>query len=337
MLPPIGLPGDVGLNRIEILGMIPLGKEVHMFTGEMTTASAVPEKGRDVDRVPTGKTQPGRRTDRAPVPEPVPAPAFDYRALSPFRGADWRWVAAAEDHASGVRPGKQTDPVVRRLVVQLRWARRRGKAAADKRWPVLAAAWNIHSGGGVVSDELKARLLAGQAFNAIAQVTGVPATVVAEYEAVFFHVAHVLRATWWLLDKVVRIRPGQPVTEGQTWQYLALAGGIGMVDLMTGDFLGRTGQDPESNKMAAKGRYLVRMEATNSHDIPEARAIFEEGCRLFSNVQGNPNGTREEQFLALYLDAMRMDLGLPSEKQSTTEPQLDSRSRTTTCKENSHA
>jgi hypothetical protein len=236
---------------------------------------------------------------------------IDAGLFSPFCTPDWRWISAQESDAQRRRRSKWDDAKVSDAIRYLRVLRSEGASVATNQWPALFAAHLIYRSSGMERDELEARLLSGEPFDAISVKTGIAIQTIVAYEAIFFQVVDALNATDWIVNSVIKITPGKPVTEGQTWKYLAWAGGPMILDLMIDDFLGRPDPGfPERRDLAAKGRYIVREFATGLQLDSASAAIIEEGCKLFPHLGRGHRGNKQDQILAAELQFLRSAVGL---------------------------
>jgi hypothetical protein len=235
----------------------------------------------------------------------------DGRSVSPFRQPAWRWLAAQQMHALGRRARRWEDFGVVDAYRYLGVADRNGIAAAQLQWPALAKALSIYRAAGVMRDELEARLIAVEPYEVIVAKSGVPMETISAFERFFFNVEGSANAGDWLLTEAVRIIPGQPVTEGQIWKYLGMAGGPVLVDLMVDDFLCRPCNNPaERSQLAVKGRYVVREFATGLQLDAAAAAIVEEGCQLFPHLFNGKAANSADQRILIHLEFLRLALGL---------------------------
>ncbi|HET6250891.1 MAG TPA: hypothetical protein VFE47_24595 [Tepidisphaeraceae bacterium] len=135
------------------------------------------------------------------------APSFN-RRYDPFRRADWRWQRARALITAGSRPDRYDDPQTRAIYGNLKLiapTATSGQSSVQS-WPELEAAHRLRVSGGVLTDEIEARLLAGENFDSIAGRTGVASAVVRAYEAVFFNVADALSSRDWLLFTALRVQ-----------------------------------------------------------------------------------------------------------------------------------
>lgn len=247
-------------------------------------------------------------------------PAFDYRRFDPFRMPDWRWTLAQQLHADHSRARRWEDPGIINAARFLKVLNGKGETAARRQWPDLFAAHGIYRGGGVLKDELDARLLV-EPIGVISRKMGIEACTVAAFENCFFNVADGLDAFDWLMGQVVCLRPDVPVSEAQNWKYLALAGGPFLLDLMIGDFLGRAWPQVENRSgWAEKGRYIVREFAAGWSST--AAAVIDEGCRRFPHL-GRGGESRESRMVAFHLQNLRSFLELEPPPETAAVQQDD--------------
>ena len=228
--------------------------------------------------------------------------AREYRHLDPFRGPDWRFEIARQHHQQKTRPREWEDPLIPELV---RFLRHLDKGNTDQVSADLLRAHAIYKAGGPVRDEVEARVLAGESLEAISCKTFVPIPVIAAFEPAFFHVRHCLNAIDGILLRVIRLRPDKPVTVGQVWKYLAMAGGPHVLDVMVDHFHNRPTDDPALRAdLAAKGWWSVRDAAIGWSSLPAVAASINEGARLFAHLfRGS---SPEAKRLKLHLDLTRI-------------------------------
>jgi hypothetical protein len=187
----------------------------------------------------------------------------DYRRCSPWRRPDWRWQAAEAHVAANHYPRQWEDAAIGQAIkfqrVLQRMRAKDTRAALELRSSPLFSAHAIYISGGVIRDELEARLLC-QSVPAIADKMRVSPTVVQTYGQIFFHVADALGAVGWLSSQVIGVGEWshrQP-TERDIWKYLAIAAGPIVLDLMIADHLHRPDPAmPNRALLAAQGRHSV--------------------------------------------------------------------------------
>lgn len=161
-----------------------------------------------------------------------------FQEHNPVRPVDWRWQRATALAVPGRRCSPKQDDVATRLTVRfVRWRQglrsgRRNEATAGFSLADLAAAYDLHEGGGERSAELQARVLAGQPAAEIALRMGIAATTVAAYEAVFFAVRERLHAETHILLAAIgaeRLVSGR-YDRGQQLKLLGFFGGPRVLD-----------------------------------------------------------------------------------------------------------
>lgn len=121
----------------------------------------------------------------------------------------WRWHLAGELLQAGKKPGRRMDHRGVSAVFQFRQAL---EAAVDEddhlalhlRFPDLYSAWSLFDDELMrpSRSELEARLLTDEPYHRVAQKLAVPESVVAAYEASFFHVKDRLQATSYITHVV---------------------------------------------------------------------------------------------------------------------------------------
>ena len=225
-----------------------------------------------------------------------------FHRLSPWRTPAWRWLLAESLHRQRRKPAALEDPALAAALVYRRALDRATtdakRQAIDADFPHLAGARAIHLAGGRVRNEIEARLLAGEDFDRIAAKTGVPSGVVREYESVFFNVTDSPAAMQWLMGGVLQIHtwsPGKP-TMSQTWQWVALAAGSYLLDLLIAEDLGRAEpQVVDRQRIAERVRFCVR-DAITPMTTSDSFKILKEGAELFgwaSKTHGDSAFTRD--------------------------------------------
>ena len=254
---------------------------------------------------------------------PMPKTSRDILAMSPFRGPAAGWERASQLHAEGRRGARQDDPLVREATRYLEALSRAGDdaeagEAVRRRYPSISGAHAVCAGGGAVRDEIEARLLAGQTTPEISCLVGVDDGVIDAFHGLFFNVRDALAsgAHDWVMLFAVGIGRYRRPSEGDCWRYWAVGGGVVIVDLLVGDYLGR--DDPkaaERNLLARKARLLALEFAESVRPDPDiAREVLEVGSRLFPQ----PGAGEGSALLALQLDFLRQHYGLKPLRPSVT-------------------
>jgi hypothetical protein len=231
------------------------------------------------------------------------------RRLMAGNGVDWRWRRAGALLADGRRPDGLDDAATV-AAWRFRWlARADGTAAADLRYPAVAAAVALRDADGPPRWAVDARLLAGAAPGAAAGgLPGPGPDALRAYADTFFAVAGRLRATDWLLVHAVRAGPGWPaggLTEAAVWRYAAVAAGPVAVDLLVGDHLGLPDADPAARRATADGlRDFARLASGGPPDPALVRRVLR-GLRARLEARRRAAGPKSER-RALKLQAARL-------------------------------
>jgi hypothetical protein len=243
-------------------------------------------------------------------------PAGDFRRYDPFLTPAWRWKIALEHARLNRRPRRWEDAAIKEALRYLRECQRAQTARqllkVKDRWPDLTKAHDIFVAGGVVRDELEARLIAGETFEVIATKSSTSAGVVAAFERFFFNVADALGAVDWMLCVVIGVYPGlnRKPKERECWCYMALAGGPVFVDILIDDHLGRRNPKfPNLHELAEKGRFAVRDYVTDWHSKKSGAATFKAGLKLL----GPHWGISDEMWSPMHkvmIQLIRMRYGL---------------------------
>ena len=164
-----------------------------------------------------------------------------YHPRDPLRPLNWRWLDACQ----GVPPKKflkLCDPLVAELA---RWIQQHGRDPEAWNEPGgrlagLRDAALLEAAGGVVRDELQARLLSGVDHEAIACRMGMTPAAIQSYIAIFYDFGSP-QAIDSILTRAVRIGEWayrQPTTP-EIWKYLALSGGPHVLELVLAEYSGR--------------------------------------------------------------------------------------------------
>ncbi len=265
-------------------------------------------------------------------------PVAHFSCFDPFRSPDWRWRRAEEIVRRGHRPTQHDDPWVKQAVVYQRTLAATIANASRKRpacpMPDFAAAHKLHLDRGVQTDEIMARLLAGERFDSISGRVNIPASVISTYDALFYNVFDaVQRGCWhWLLCHALGFPPEKACipTEGQIWRYLAFVGGPPIVDLVIADFMDRSEPKfPDRHELAEKGRFLAREFFADRSTPGAATALLEEACLRFRDTL--TRGFVTDPMLRIQLNFLRQVAGLKPiagdeapAGQSTTRDRKDS-------------
>ena len=246
-------------------------------------------------------------------------PTSDIRSFSPMRTPDWRWQAAVEHVDGHTHPRKWEDSGIaqaQQFILALSEANNDAKCAVIRQsWPELYAAYEIYTGPAVRRQELDARLLC-EPLEAIAVRMNIPATVIATYAETFFDVLGSLNSRDWLLSQAVRVDDFSfPPTESECWRFVALVGGVPVLDLMVADHLGRAQPEyPDRHELAETVRFLVRDFAAH---IQTGRAadpeIIEEHRRRYSE-RARRRGKKIDPKIAFDLKLLLVAAGMPSDR-----------------------
>jgi hypothetical protein len=146
-----------------------------------------------------------------------------------YRNLDWRWVKA-QYVLHGRHP--QTDPFVddgvRTLLDHLRAAdglgRKKACVAPVVDRDAIEAAVCLRDEGGLLKDEVEARILARQSDAEVADACGLDRATVTAYEMAFFCVRDRLAARDWITAQAIGLE-FPPADVGRVWKYFAYYGG----------------------------------------------------------------------------------------------------------------
>ena len=184
----------------------------------------------------------GDQTDRRGRPM-RPLGLVDFCARNPRRPTNWRWQRAGRLLALGLRWSRRRDDAQVRRAKQFQTALRRCQCEADRRslerkMPDVAEAVAIHEGEPTTRWAVEARLLAGEAIEAIAGKTAVTRRAVATFEALFFNVSDRRENGGYIIHIAVGLysTPREP-DPGLTWKLFGVLGGPVVLDaLIDGDY-----------------------------------------------------------------------------------------------------
>jgi len=147
------------------------------------------------------------------------------------RRPEWRWLRAGYRLAVlHKRDSRFDDCWVDEARLALRGSSKTGSSAA-----AVQAAHKLWTGDPVVRGELEAFLLTDLQFDEIAKRCGLPLATVEAYEAVFFAVRSMLRATDKLFAKIIEYRPWSGFTgpmPASAWKLAAFTGGPLILELV---------------------------------------------------------------------------------------------------------
>src|SRR5665213_2264909 len=125
--------------------------------------------------------------------------ARDFQRMSPFRKPDSMWTRTMILFQNRKRPECWEDPTLKLAFDYIRAMDAADsdakRANVERRIPDVAAALGLQVEAGPTRDELEARLLAGESFDAIAGKIHLPMRVIEVYEKLFYNVSESLRAT----------------------------------------------------------------------------------------------------------------------------------------------
>ncbi len=248
----------------------------------------------------------------------MPSKLTDYRRGDPTRTPDWRCRAAQTHLERGSRPRRWEDEGIIELV---KFALALEGAAApaqrltvQRRSPALALAHEIYHRGGVVRDEIEARLLAGESADAIGEKTGIAAVAISAFEHYFFEVIECLHAHDLIMFQAVGIGPWRGVmpTEAQAWKWIAVAVGPWPLDLMIADYLGRLEPVVSDRAWIAKKLRFAAKDHALGYSAEAIKTLMPEWCELFAEeiraAKSRPDGAT----LGLHIDFLRMVAGMGS-------------------------
>lgn len=147
------------------------------------------------------------------------------------RFPDWRWRLAKQIARHEIRRTID-DPLVMETVEFLREAGAGSGTSADRGGRrTIAAAKELSVGSDLQRAEINARIIAAQNDKEISRICGVPARVIATYEALFFNVRQHLTAMSWLRRHVIGV--GRKLRNAQLaefWARVALDHGSRTLD-----------------------------------------------------------------------------------------------------------
>lgn len=223
---------------------------------------------------------------------------LDFSPQNPFRDPDWRWRRVRHLLATGRNLSRRRDD---------EWVRRchrflvahsacDGPASFHElagHYPGLYWAHDLYSGkdqgpNRLLGYMLEARLLADQAWPAIATRTGLPAEVVEAYHECFFEVRPHLMHTDYLMAKVV----GESVYRGLRdrnydllWKLFAIWGGEHAVETLISTFIapskpseaasmGAFIQDAVRGKLALKAMAASQSVEVNNYTAVELLTVY---------------------------------------------------------------
>ncbi len=216
-----------------------------------------------------------------------------------FRKPEWRWLRAEYLVATGRRLDPRIDDD---WVALVRTALAGGRGDRSKAAAVTAAR-GVRAGDPAVWGELEARLLTEEPLDPVAERFVLPVTVIEAYEAAFFAVRPMRRATDWLLTRAVGYRPLRGFTRPQptaTRKLAAVAGGALLLDVVVAATSGRplpagclTGAGPRRSYADARIRLLAdlwarSMAATTDEEFARVAKAHRQLRDLDARVAGHP-------------------------------------------------
>ena len=248
---------------------------------------------------------------------------MNFHRMAPPRSAAWRCLLAknvSQPHRR-LQPGEHDvldEPI--RYIRSLNAANSdQRRATVRRRFPDHAAAHDLSVQGGVVRDELEARILARQAVADIAAVMSLPVGVVEKYAVYFFDLPADGHGTDWVLLQVLRVhewRHRNPA-EGEIWKFMAIAGGQQVLDVLVGDYKGTPAADPvHRHELAEKARFLVRDKASMRRSFIPDDAWFAGVVEHFGDLFAGPPRDAEEAEFRLCVDVLKIAAGKSLHDQS---------------------
>jgi hypothetical protein len=168
-----------------------------------------------------------------------------WRRFDPARGVDqpWRDACLAVEQGRRVSKGRDPEPVVKAAgYLRALQSCDDDRERVAQRWPDLHRARLLAEAGGPPAWEVQSWLLAGQGDEQVAGLCGLPARVVAAYEALFFNVRARLSARDWVLSRA--IWGGHPLSMtmpdlGVVLRSIGYFGGPLVLEVMLAATLGR--------------------------------------------------------------------------------------------------
>jgi hypothetical protein len=205
-----------------------------------------------------------------------------FQQQNPLRRPDWRWRRAAWliNHRRSFSK-RRDDDQTRQALNYLRGAIRCQGVAITKlldRFPEIHAARQLHDNGGLTELMVQARLLARQPSADIAALTGVQATLVDTYEALFFCCRDRIDACDWVVCHAIHGQSGGYFkTQKPTLvKFFAYHGGPSVLEAVLPFLLG--GKDPfevPQDPCSIEGRReLIAGLAVAVHLLPEDAATI---------------------------------------------------------------
>ncbi len=160
-----------------------------------------------------------------------------YRRFVPRRRLDWRWHWAGQL----LKCGEEPDPVydddwTRRAFDYQRLVDEHPAEFLAETMPDIHAALQLNTTGGIRRWELDARILARESPETIQSKTGIAATVIECYEAMFFNVSSRIDCASYIESKTI----GQSPFDGQDvatfWNHFGYFYGPYFLDIVIDDF-----------------------------------------------------------------------------------------------------
>ena len=160
-----------------------------------------------------------------------------YRRYDPRRRLDWRWQWACQLFKRGEMP----DPVydddwTRRAFDYLRLVDEHPAELLADTMPNIHAAFQLNATGGICRWELDARILARESPETIESKTGMAATVIECYEALFFNVTSRIDCATYIESKAIGWRPFDGQDVATFWNHFGYFYGPYFLDIVIDDF-----------------------------------------------------------------------------------------------------
>ncbi len=197
------------------------------------------------------------------MPRPKPKFVPDYFPLRPDMGADWRWVYAnllrqQGRNASVPRDGGLIPRFKRYQQAEANnFAGRRHSELPDEE-PYLHQARTISQTSGVKELEIKCRLLAGQSFQLIGYLAGLPEETIRMFSLAFFDVCPRLEARSYILHRVIKLEYEKPNPQTKLMMLSCFLQGPHAVDLWI-DWLPHAGEFHDWQTEVGRNRQIIEL------------------------------------------------------------------------------
>lgn len=214
---------------------------------------------------------------------------MDFHRHDPCRTPSWRWQLA-EAIANNRSPLREDEHKEIGDAVRLLRSIDKPRAAVTGSLHPLAAAREIHTHAGVVRHEIEARLVARQPVEALARAAGVPAEVVVAYTHYFFDLPPDGAGGDWMLLQVLHLGDWltRDPTEFEVWKFIAMSGGLIVLELIIADFFNRPSSNPQlRHVLAERARLFARDHASVMRSARPSSAWFDDTANF---IDGHGNG-----------------------------------------------